>query len=154
MTTTEIDIAGPKAGKKERISPRIRQAIEAMVNGEARTQKAAAAMAGITAEHLCKELKKDKIRAFATRAIQNTLAAGQMRAVAVLNSIMETGLSEHARKDIAIHLLELGGHKVDRSTPTINITNTVVTPGYVLDLRSPEQIAAVEGKTIDHRPNE
>jgi hypothetical protein len=152
MASTELDLSATKPAKKPRIPRRVHQAIDLLLDGTCATQKAAALRVGISPEHLSRTLKKDHVRGLLREKVSGNIASMQMRAIGVMHSLLADAASEHVKKDVAFRALELNGFTVDRSAPTINITNNVVTPGYVLDLRSPEQIAAENATTIDHEP--
>jgi hypothetical protein len=133
-----------KPAKTPRISNRIRQAIDLLVSGECKTQKAAAERVGIHRDYLCRELKKDHIRVFVDRRVRETIANGTMRASARLLELIDAG-SEHVSLDAVKHLLAIEGVK-PAIAPTTQV-NISVKAGWVLDLREPGEIV------VDVTPN-
>lgn len=134
-----IDHASPpvavKSAKKRRLSPRVRRAIEALVTGECKTQKDAAALAGMSAEWLCTQLKKPEAEVFYEERSRQTIARAKMRASRRLEELLDAS-SEHVSLDASKHVLAIGGIKPIEQGTNINITNNIA-PGYVIDMRDP-----------------
>jgi len=125
-----------KAAPKRRISKRLDQALDLLIDGTCRTQKAAAERVGLAPESLSRALKRHETRLLIEQKIENRVGSAKLKAASVLESIMMDGKSEHARKDIATWLLELQGYVVRKdAAPTLHIHNSIaVSPGYVIDL--------------------
>jgi hypothetical protein len=134
MTSTSIDIARSRTPEK-RLSKRIRHACEALISGDARTIKAAATQAGLSREHLSRALREPHVQAFCERRVRENIGVAQMRAVRVLEHLMDNGKSEHVRRDVARYFTELAGYVVrsDVRGPLVNV-NVATAPGYVIDL--------------------
>ena len=124
--------AMPQSSKRQRISPRIRRAIDALVFGEAKTQKEAARIAGLNNEHLCRELKKPQIEAFYAQRVRLLMRRAQMRAGSRIVSLLDAA-SEHVSLDASKHVLAIAGIAPPQSSNSVNISiNNTVAPGYVV----------------------
>ena len=133
-----------KTDRKERISPRVRQAIESILNGTARSQRQAARECGLSEEHLCRALKKPQVRAFYERRTRETLASAIPKAAGVLVHLMENGQSEHVRKDVATHILSLAGIIVKDGSPPLSVAiGLQQQAGYIIKPKSPDGSEAV-----------
>jgi hypothetical protein len=117
--------------KKDRISPRIKRAIDLLVTGECKFQKDAAAAVGMTQEHLCRELKKPHIGAFADQRARETIASLKLRATGRLGELIRAA-SEHVSLDATKHTLAIAGIRPP-SDSQVNV-NVGVSVGYVIDL--------------------
>lgn len=140
--------ATQKPGRKARISPRVKRAIELIVTGQCKTQKAAAEQVGITPEHLCHELKKPQAEVFYEQRSRETIARAKMRASRRLEELLDAG-SEHVSLDASKHVLAIAGIKPLETGNNINIGINVA-PGYVIDMRDPRDARPVE--TLTHEP--
>ena len=128
-----------KTDRKERISPRVRQAIESILNGTARSQRQAARECGLSEEHLCRALKKPQVRAFYERRTQ-TLASAIPKAAGVLVHLMENGQSEHVRKDVATHILSSAGIIVKDGSPPLSVAiGLQQQAGDIIELQEPRR---------------
>jgi hypothetical protein len=135
-----------KPEKKQRISKRLALAVNLLVTGECRTQKAAAERANLHPVYLSEALRKPHVRVFYERAARESISAGVMRAAARINSLVDAN-SEHVSFDAAKHVLGIAGIK---PAPDTNVSvNIELKAGYVIDLREPEQRAAPP-KVIEH----
>ena len=123
----------PQSVPRSRISHRIRRAVDALVTGEAKTQKHAAELAGLNAEHLCRELKKPQIETFYARRSQQIIRSAQMRAVANVVKLMDAK-SEHVAADVNFRVLAINGIRPPDDSRQVSV-NVGVSVGYVLDLR-------------------
>jgi hypothetical protein len=137
--------AAPKPGRKPRISPRVKRAIELMVTGECKTQKDAAAKAGITPEHLCNELKKPQAEVFYEQRSRETISRAKMRASRRLEELLDAS-SEHVSLDASKHVLSIAGIAPASTGTNISITNNIA-PGYVIDMRDPRDAQPM--RTVD-----
>jgi hypothetical protein len=120
----------PKPAKRERISPRFKRAIDALVTGEAKTQIEAARIAQISREHFSRHLSKPHIQAFYERRTREIIRGAQMRAAAKVSQLIEAQ-SEHVASDTAFKVLAINGIKPADSQAVVNVN---VSPGYVIDL--------------------
>jgi hypothetical protein len=133
--------------KERRVTRRIRHAVEALVRGDAKTQKQAAEQAGLSRETLCRALKEAHVRAYLERRVKETIATSQAPAVATLLDLLQNATSEHVTKDIAIHLLKLNGHVPPDDGRVIGI-GIDIKAGFVIDLREPEDKLRVVGSDV------
>ncbi|MGY4351231.1 hypothetical protein ACVWXM_007724 [Bradyrhizobium sp. GM7.3] len=130
---------GGKPTKERRISKRLRHAIDLLTSGEAKTKKAAAEKAGLTRERFSRALKESHVQEYLAAQTRVLLAQAQGRAAAVLLTLMDSARSEHVKKDIAVHVLAINGHRPpDRNGPVFNVGFSV---GYVIDLSGPRDAA-------------
>lgn len=128
----------PQSDKRVRIPPRIAQAVRLLLSGECKTQKAAAARAGITASHLCESLTKPKIQAFIARETRRNIQHGAIRASARLVELVDAA-SEHVSLDASKHVLAIEGIRPpDQGQVSVNVGVSV---GYVIDLSGGGQAA-------------
>jgi hypothetical protein len=121
-----------KPAKERKISKRIRHCIDLLVTGRARTQVEAAAQAGITRERLCRALREDHVQTYLADRTRVSLSQAQAPAAAALLRLLDQARSEFVQKDVAIHLLNLSGHKVDKDRGPLVSLN--ISPGYIIDL--------------------
>jgi hypothetical protein len=98
--------------------------------------------------HVCETLKKPHVRVFIDRRVRETIANGTMRATARLIELMDSA-SDHVSLDAVKHELALNGHQPP-SGPAANV-NINVACGYVIDLRSDEEVAA-QARVVDLTP--
>jgi hypothetical protein len=144
LTATEA-----KPLRERRVSKRIAEAVRLLLTGECRTQKAAAERVGMSPTYLSEALKKPHVRVFVERRTRETIANGTMRASARLVELLDA-TSEHVSLDASKHMLALNGHQPP-SGPAANV-NINMTAGWVVDLRTDEEIAA-QAKVINMTPN-
>jgi hypothetical protein len=122
----------PKRGKRDRISPRIRRAVDALITGEAKTQQAAAQIAGLHPDHLSRMLGKPQIEVFYTRRTRELLGRSQMIAAARVTQLIHAE-SEATSLDAAKFSLAIAGIKPQADINTIiNNNNTIA--GYVVEI--------------------
>lgn len=76
--------------RPKRISGKVRAAIEALVEGSCKTVTDAAAHAGISREHLSRELSRPHIAEHLRQRIQRTLAVGAARAGATKLALLDS----------------------------------------------------------------
>jgi hypothetical protein len=144
-------VAPPKSGKRVRLSPRVRRAIELIVTGECKTQKAAAEQVGITPEHLCHELKKPQAEVFYEQRSRETISRAKMRASRRLEELLDAS-SEHVSLDASKHVLAIAGIKPVEQGTNISIINNVA-PGYVIDMRDPRDARTIDAVPVIHTPS-
>lgn len=137
----------PKRGKRDRISPRVKRAIRALLTGEATTQKEAAKLVDLSESHLSTQLNKPNVKAFYERATLETIGRARMRATSKLLSLVDAS-SEHVAADVAKHVLAINGIKPQAEAQIVNNINQIA--GYVVDLGGLIPAAPV----VDVTPNE
>jgi hypothetical protein len=112
----------PKPAKTRKVSRRVRHAVDLIISGEARTQKDAAAKAGLTRERFCRALKESHVIEYLDGQTRVLLAQSRAPAAATLMKLLEQARSEHVRKDVAVTLLGYGGiHATAAGGPVVNI---------------------------------
>lgn len=127
----------PKPAKTRVVSRRVRHAIDLIINGEAKTQKAAAEKAGLTRERFCRALKESHVIEYLDQQTRVLLAQSRAPAAATLMTLLEQAKSEHVRKDVATTLLGYSGiHATGERGPLVTI-GIGGGAGYIIDLRGP-----------------
>lgn len=122
-----------KPAKPRVVSRRVRHAIDLIINGDAKTQKAAAEKAGLTRERFCRALKESHVIEYLDGQTRVLLAQSRAPAAATLMTLLEQAKSEHVRKDVAVTLLGYSGiHATGERGPLVTI-GFGAGPGYVLD---------------------
>jgi hypothetical protein len=146
-----------KPAKERKVSKRIRHCIDLLVTGRARTQVDAAAQAGITRERLCRALREDHVQTYLAQRTRVSLTQAQAPAAAALLRLLDQARSEFVQKDVAIHLLNLSGHKVDKDRGPLVSLN--ISPGWIIDLSAPggdqtrfQQVGPGGGVIYEHEP--
>jgi hypothetical protein len=141
METTMIDALPALATEKAKpISKKVRTAIDAMVRGECKTVTDAADKAGISREHLSRELSRPHITEHMRQKVMRSLAVGTARAGAVKLDLLDS-TSEMVRDRASSFVLGLAGIQPANS-PSVNL-NIEVRAGYVIDLSD-------DPKVVDH----
>jgi hypothetical protein len=148
--TKELTATDAKPVRERRIPKRIAEVVRLLLTGECKTQKAAAERVGMNYTHVCETLRKPHVRVFIERRTRETLANGTMRASSRLLELMDSA-SDNVSLDAVKHELALNGHQPP-SGPAANVNISVMQAGYVLDLRSDEEIAA-QARVVDVTPN-
>jgi hypothetical protein len=134
----------PKHARERKITKRVRHAIDLMIRGQCRTQKAAAEKVGLSPERLCRALKESHVQEYLGRQTRVLLAQSQSTAAATLMTLMDQAKSEHVRKDIAVTLLGYNGIRADAERgPLVSIAFGAAGPGYAIDLRLDQSKAGV-----------
>jgi hypothetical protein len=146
----ELTTTDPKPIRERRVSKRIAEVVRLLLTGECKTQKAAAERVGMNAGYLSEALRKPHVRVFMERRVRETIANGTLRASARLVELLDAS-SEHVSFDASKHLLALNGHQPPSGPAAL--VNLNVTCGYVIDLRSDEEVAA-QARVIDVTPND
>ncbi|WP_441267987.1 hypothetical protein AB7G19_17125 [Bradyrhizobium sp. 215_C5_N1_1] len=88
--TDKLPSAADRPQKPKPISARVRAAIDAMVTGDARTITDAADQAGLSREHLSRELSKPHITEHLRQKIKRSLAVGAARASATKLALLDS----------------------------------------------------------------
>lgn len=117
--------------KAPRISKRLKQAIDLLLSGTCRTQKAACERIGFDAAHLSRSLRLPHVQAFIARETRSTLASAQAPAAATLIGLLDAK-SENVQAAVAERLLAIAGHVPDNTTRVA--VSVDVRAGYVIDL--------------------
>jgi hypothetical protein len=150
----------PKPAKPRIVSRRCRHAIDALISGQAKTQKQAAHIAGLSREAFCRALKQHHVIEYLDQQTRVLLAQSRAPAAATLMTLLEQARSEHVRKDVAVTLLGYSGfhHTGDRG-PLVSVA-VGAGPGYLIDLRGPggdetarfQQVGPGGGVVYDREP--
>ena len=114
------------------ISGAVRDAIEAMVRGVAKTITDAAAATGISREHLSRELSKPHVADHLRTKVMRALAVAAARAGHVKTALLDSP-SEIVRDRASSYVLGLAGI-APASQPSVSV-NVEIRAGYVIDLR-------------------
>jgi hypothetical protein len=123
----------PKPAKPARVPKRIAQFVELLISGECRTQKAACDKLKLDPSYASKQLRKVHVATYLEQQTRVALARSQAPAAATLFRLLDQAASEHVQKDVAIHLLNIAGHK-PKADAQLSV-NIELKAGYVLDLR-------------------
>ena len=123
-TTEKPD--GPK-----RVTKRIRAAIDAMVFGEAQNITQAAKVAGLSREHLSKELNRPHISAFLQDKVRRNLAVNSAKAGATKVELLDSE-NEMVRDRASSFVLGLAGI-APATSPSVSL-NMNIRAGYMIDL--------------------
>ena len=109
-------------------SAKIKRAIAALFTGEARTQKDAAELVGMSPQHLSVALQRSTVRDHIASTVTHRLTTiGLMAASRVVEALVETAESEYVRADLAKWLLALNGVKPASDRATTNVGNVSLT---------------------------
>lgn len=140
MTSTNLAISKPTNAtkrplgpKRVRISPKLRQALDLLASGECKTQRAAAARANLSEEHISRMLATPQIQSFIAEKIRRNLERGALRASSRLPELVDA-VSEQVSFQASRQLLIAQGHIAPESSGVH--VNTHVNVGYVIDWRS------------------
>lgn len=131
----------PDDPRPKRIPKRIKQAIEDLVRGDAKSITDAAERAGYTREHLSREIHKRHIQQYLRDRRGRSLTIASARATARVSDLLDAS-SEHVSLDAAKFILGIDGVKPASDGMSLNV-NVNLRAGYVLDLRSPDEIVDV-----------
>jgi hypothetical protein len=127
--------------KRKPVSRKVRAAVDAMVSGNAKTITAAAEAAGVSREHLSRELSKPHIAQFLQDKVSRSLALSSARAGAVKTELLDCE-NAMVRDRASSFVLGLVGIKPE-TAPSANIS-IEIRAGYVIDLSEPDK------KVIEH----
>ncbi|MGM4885327.1 hypothetical protein AB8A20_08115 [Tardiphaga sp. 604_B6_N1_1] len=122
-----------KPRKERPIGKRLKQAVDLLLDGSCKSQRAVCERLNLSPSYLSRSLKSDRIRAFLARRTAETIAAGVLPATATVLRLVESAKSEHVQLDAAKHLMALSGYSParDGASVTINAGGSV---GYVIML--------------------
>ena len=146
--------------KPKRISAKVKAAIDAMVDGTVKTVTAAADHAGLSREHLSRELSKPHITEHLRQKIKRSLAVGAARAGVTKLALLDSP-NEMVRDRASSYVLGLLGIVPD-SSPTDRSASqqpglqiVIYSPGTTV---APQVIgpsfdnSALPPRTIEHAP--
>lgn len=133
--------------KPRKISKRLRQAVDLLVSGECKTQKAAAQRLNMAPETISRALRESHVLAYIEQQTRVALSRSQAPAAATLIRLATDAASEHVQKDAAIHLLNIAGHKPAPSTQVS--VNVEIKAGYVIDLSDEPKMVTVNDLARD-----
>ncbi|MGY4409123.1 hypothetical protein ACVWW4_000859 [Bradyrhizobium sp. LB7.1] len=133
MTNTAVAQTGKKPPRERPIGRKLQQAIDLLLDGTCKSQKAVCERLKLSPSYLSRSLKSERIRAFVTRRSSETIAAGQLAATATVLRLVENARSEHVMLDAAKHVLGLNGHRVTDGN-TVNVTLGEGARGYIVML--------------------
>lgn len=139
-------ITTPRTARRQRISPRVRDACDLLASKQCKTITDAAAAVGLTREHLSRELSKPHVQVFLQREARRTITNAAMRASYRVVELLDAS-SEHVSLDAAKHVLGINGIK-----PAADAQVSVsidIKAGYVIDLSDTpgDRAKVVEGHT-------
>jgi hypothetical protein len=121
-----------------RISAKVRSGIDAMITGDCKTIKDAAAKAGLSREHFTRELSKPHIAEHLRQKVLRSLAIAAARAGAVKGELLDSD-NEMVRDRASTFVLGLADI-APASTPSLSV-NIEMRAGYVIDLSdSPREL--------------
>jgi hypothetical protein len=134
MTETPA-LPEPVPEKRRLPSPKIRQAIALLVEGDCKTITAAAAKVGLARETFSRALHEKHVSAFMLEKIQRHLAVGGARGAARMVKLVDAAKSERTLFESSKFLLGVAGIRpVSDANVSVNID---VKAGFVIDLSSP-----------------
>jgi transposase-like protein len=124
----------PPPEKRRRIPPRVREAIDAIVQGRAKTITSAARKVGLSREYLSRSLSEPHVAEHLRQKAARAVAIGAGRASARLVQLLDAS-SEHVSLDAARHTLGIAGIK-PASGAQLSV-NVDIKAGFVIDLSEP-----------------
>lgn len=154
MSDLISDESAPEPVDERKIPKRIRQAIEAKLSGRANNWKSAAALVGISPEHLSRMLARDHVRAFYDRRSRETLRDIGPEAISVLRDLVTNGKTERTRLAALDQTFKLLGMYPRDGAPNVNV-NVEGSAGYVIYLKGDQPDDAehrAEAPMIDVTP--
>jgi transcriptional regulator with XRE-family HTH domain len=110
-----------KPAKERPIGRKLQQAIDLLLDGSCKSQKAVCDRLKLSPSYLSRSLKSERVGAFITRRTRQTIAAGQLPATATVLRLMENAKSEHVQLDAAQHTMGLNGYHANPSAPGVQI---------------------------------
>jgi hypothetical protein len=152
-------LAGKATAKTKPISTKVRQAIDAMVRGDVKTVTDAAATAGLSREHLSRELSKPHIAEFLQQRVKRSLAMASARAGAVKVELLDSD-NAMVRDRASTFILGVAGIGPDNAQPAVSSGRT---PGVtiIIEAADPAKQRAVDsrlmtltGDVVDVTPQE
>lgn len=157
MTNTAVAQTGKKTPRERPIGRKLQQAIDLLLDGTCKSQKAVCDRLKLSPSYLSRSMKSERIRAFIARRTSETIAAGQLAATATVLRLVESARSEHVMFDAAKHVLGLNGHRVAEGN-TVNVTLGEGARGYIVMLGNPDaevyegEVTAGVGGVLFGRP--
>jgi hypothetical protein len=134
MTATPA-LPEPAPEKRRLPSPKIRQAIALLVEGDCKTITAAAAKVGLARETFSRALHQRHVSAFMLEKIQRHLAVGGARGAARMVKLVDAAKSERTLFESSKFLLGVAGIR-PASDANVSV-NIDVKAGFVIDLSEP-----------------
>ena len=128
-------------GPPKRISKKVRAAIDAMVSGDCKQIKEAAAKVGLARESLSRALSTPHVAEHLRQKVLRHLAIAAARAGATKTELLDSA-SELVRDRASSFVLGLAGIQ-PASNPTISL-NLEIKAGYVIDLSDDPPPAAMK----------
>lgn len=138
----------PKHVRTKRVPKRIVQLIDLIATGECKSTKAACERIKLDQSYASRELRKVHVAAYLETRTRVLLAQSQVPAAATLIRLLDQAASEHVQKDVAIHLLNIAGHK-PRPDAQVSV-NIDIKAGYVIDLTDSPKAATDTRLTQAH----
>jgi hypothetical protein len=137
--------------KTRKPPPRVRAAIEALVTGQVRTIKAAAAKVGLSRERLSRAFSEPHVRHALRERVDREVALTSGRAAARLSRLIDSG-SERVAFEATRFSLGVAGIK-PAADAQVNV-NIELKAGYVIDLSERDEPAAkiIGGQVVDDKP--
>jgi hypothetical protein len=132
------------AGPPQRVSEKVRAAIDLMVTGQCKRICDAAEKVGLARESLSRALSKPHVSALMLQKVQRSLAMAAARAGAVKEELLDSN-NAIVRDRASSFVLGLAGI-APASTPTVAL-NIDIKAGYVIDLSDDPSPAL---RTIPH----
>lgn len=142
-----LPAAADRPQKPQPISKKIRAAIDAMVSGEAKTITDAAEKAGLSREHLSRELGRPHIAKLLQEKVARNLALSSARAGATKIDLLASA-NDMVRDRASSWLLELAGHSPNAAAG--NHRGGGPRAGWTIDLSEPTQAGLVI--VVNHPP--
>ena len=133
------------AEKPRRITHKVRRSIDALVAGDARRSLTPPAPAGLSREHLSRELSKPHVATFLQQKVSRALAMASARAGATKVELLDSP-SEHVRNQASSFVLGVAGIR-PATSPSVSL-NIEVKAGYIIDLSEPGE--TIDAKVIPH----
>lgn len=100
----------PKKPKQRPVHKKTRDAINAMLSGQASTQKEAAQIAGMNEAALSRALSTPSVKDFVQAEIRKRLSTvGAIKSAATLERLAERATSEYVQADASKHILGIAG---------------------------------------------
>jgi hypothetical protein len=162
MSTHRPEIAPPAVPatttpqpKMRKPPARVRAAIEALVTGQVRTIKAAAAKVGLSRERLSRAFSEPHVRHALRERVDREVALTSGRAAARLGQLIDSGSERVAFKATRFSLGVAGIKPAADAQVNVSLS---IQAGYVIDLSEPGEPAAKtvggEAKGFDAKPIE
>ena len=125
-----------KPRKERPIGRKLKQAIDLLLDGTCKNQKAACDRLKLSPSYLSRSLKSERIRVYVARRTRETIAASQLPATATVLRLLESARSEHVQFDAAKHMMALNGYHASPQAPGVSINIGSAPAGYIIKLAS------------------